>query len=65
MQLCNSKPNVSPLLQPLLTIISSPQTNDEISAQLAELLGFDEITLAMDILDNRLVVKEKVGHDVF
>ena len=56
----NSKPNIFPSLRPLLTIISSPQTNDEISAQLAELLGFNEIALAVDILENRWLVKEKV-----
>jgi hypothetical protein len=52
-------------LRPLLTIISSPQTDDEISAQLAELIGFDEIALVVDILENRSLVKEKVGRDVF
>ena len=63
--LCNSNPNIFPLLQPLLAIISSPQTNDEISTQLAELIGFDEIALVVDILENRSLVKEKVGPVVF
>ena len=52
-------------MRPLLTIISSPQLNDEISAQIAELIGFDEIALVVDILENRSLVKEKVGEDVF
>lgn len=60
-----SNPNIFPSLRPLLTIISSPQTDDEISAQLAELIGFDEIALVVDILENRSLVKEKVGRDVF
>ncbi|KAF8812579.1 Sec63-domain-containing protein [Phlegmacium glaucopus] len=55
-----SKPLIFPSLQPLLTIISSPQTNDEISAQLAELLGFNEIALIVDILDNRSLVREEL-----
>ena len=63
--LCNSNPNIFPSLRPLLTIVSSPQTNDEISAQLAELIGFDEIALVVDILENRSLVKEKVGQDMF
>jgi hypothetical protein len=63
--LYNSNPNIFPSLRPLLTIISSAQTNDEISAQLAELIGFNEIALVVDILENRLLVKEQVGHDVF
>lgn len=58
--LCNSNPNVFPSL---LAIISSPQTNDEISAQLAELIGFNEIALVVDILENRSLVKDKVGRD--
>ena len=58
--LCNSNPNIFPVLRPLLKIISSPQTNDDISAQLAELIGFDEIALVVDILENRSLVKEKV-----
>lgn len=62
---CNSIPNIFPSLRPLLTIISSSQTNDEISAQLVELIGFNEIALVVDILENRSLVKEKVGHDVF
>lgn len=54
-----NKPNIS-LLRPLLTIISSSQANHEISAQLAELLGFNEIALVVDILENRSLVKEKL-----
>jgi len=61
----HSKSDIFPSLRPLLAIISSPQTNDGISAQLAELLGFNEITLVMDILENRSLVKEKVGRDAF
>lgn len=63
--LCNRNPNIFPSLRPLLTIISSSQTNYEISAQLAELIGFDEIALVVDILENRSLVKEKVGRDEF
>ena len=63
--LCNSNPNIFPSLRPLLTIISSPQTNDEIFTPLAELIGFDEIALVVDILENRSLVKEKVGRDMF
>jgi len=41
------------IIQSLLSILSSPRTNDEISGEIAELLGYEEIELVMHILDNR------------
>ncbi|KAF9569347.1 Sec63-domain-containing protein [Agrocybe pediades] len=41
------------IAQSLLSILSSSRSNDEISGEIAELLGYDEIELVMHILDDR------------
>ncbi|KAF9483938.1 Sec63-domain-containing protein [Pholiota conissans] len=47
------KPEVERLTQSLRTILSSSRTDEEISAELAELLGYDEIELIIHILEDR------------
>ncbi|CAA7259895.1 unnamed protein product [Cyclocybe aegerita] len=49
------------LVQSLLQILSSIRTNDEISNELTELLGFDEIETIVKILDNRYAVVEELS----
>ena len=63
-QLPHSKPNLEPLLPSLLSIISSSQPNETISEELVEMLGFEEIDLAMEVLDNRQEVTKEVSRDV-
>ncbi|KAJ3862945.1 Sec63-domain-containing protein [Lentinula novae-zelandiae] len=47
------KPDVEHFLGSLQSILASPLHDDEISGELAELVGFDEIELVMDIIKNR------------
>ncbi|KAJ3793124.1 Sec63-domain-containing protein [Lentinula aff. detonsa] len=52
-------PDVEHLLGSLQSILTLPRHDDEISGELVELLGFDNIELVMDILKERhLLVKE-------
>ena len=55
------KPNVKPLLATLRSTLSSHQPNDDISGDLAELVGFDDIELVMEILDNRAFIVQEVS----
>ncbi|THV08678.1 Sec63-domain-containing protein [Dendrothele bispora CBS 962.96] len=48
-----SKANVEHLLEPLLSTLSSNRRDDEISADLAELIGFEDIELVMEIMHER------------
>lgn len=48
-----SKPNIEPLIPSLLTTLSSERQDDDISGELVEAIGFDNIELATDILVNR------------
>ena len=48
--------------QSLLQILSSNRSNDEISAELAELLGFDELELVAEIVADRVELYAKVLH---
>lgn len=47
------KPQIEPLLMSLNSLLSSSRPNESISEELAELIGFEEIELAMDILNQR------------
>ncbi|OSX59244.1 hypothetical protein POSPLADRAFT_1048584 [Postia placenta MAD-698-R-SB12] len=47
------KPNIEPLIPSLLTTLSSERQDDDISGELVEAIGFDNIELATDILVNR------------
>lgn len=50
------KPHLRPLLGSLHTILSSDRHNDDISGEIAEMVGFDEIDLVMDMLNERAAV---------
>ncbi|KAI0321843.1 Sec63-domain-containing protein [Amylostereum chailletii] len=56
-----SKPNVEALLGPLREILSSSRSTEAISEELSDLIGFDDIELVMDILQNRDGVAVDVG----
>ncbi|KAJ3810639.1 Sec63-domain-containing protein [Lentinula lateritia] len=59
------KPDVEHLLGSLQSILASPLHDDEISGELAELVGFDEIELVMDIIRNRhSLVQELQGRSI-
>jgi antiviral helicase SLH1 len=45
----------------LHSTLSSTRPNDDISADIAELVGFDDIELVMEILDNRATVVQEVS----
>lgn len=49
----NRKPNGHLMLDSVRSILSSGRPDDAISGELAELLGFDELELATEILSNR------------
>lgn len=58
------KPNGALLLDSLRSALSSPRSNDDISTELVELIGFDDIELVMEILSNRPAVVKEVSSDV-
>lgn len=44
-----------------MDLLSSSRTNDEISSEVAELVGFDHIELVMDLLGSRLSAAKDVS----
>ncbi|KAG6837982.1 hypothetical protein H0H93_008376 [Arthromyces matolae] len=54
------KPNISALQGSIRAILSSDRGDDVISGELAEIVGFDDIDLVMDILKDRFVVLQEV-----
>ena len=60
----NRKTDEEHLIQSLEPILASNRTNEAISIELAELLGFDEIELIMGILDSRASVIQQVRNDL-
>ena len=60
----NRKTDAEHLIQSLQPILASNRTNEAISIELAELLGFDEIELIMGILDSRASVIQQVRNDL-
>ncbi|KDQ64891.1 hypothetical protein JAAARDRAFT_241300 [Jaapia argillacea MUCL 33604] len=48
-----SKPNIQQLLPTVQSILASSRPNEAISEELAEIIGFEDIELVMDILTNR------------
>ncbi|KAG6868444.1 hypothetical protein C0993_002582 [Termitomyces sp. T159_Od127] len=57
---CYRKQSLSPLLDSIRDIISSHREDDVISGQLAEIIGFDDIDLVMDILKDRSGVAQEL-----
>src|SRR6266545_5808996 len=56
----SSKASSGHVLQPLLDILSSERSNDEISSEMVGLLGYDELELIMQILADRINVRQEV-----
>ncbi|EMD40635.1 hypothetical protein CERSUDRAFT_130708 [Gelatoporia subvermispora B] len=56
-----SKPNAEAILNSLLSTLSSSRPDDAISEDLAELIGFEDIELVMDILSNRASVAKDIS----
>lgn len=54
------KSHFEPLLRSLHSILSSSRPNDAISEELAEMLGFDELELLVEILDARGSITNEV-----
>ncbi|KAG6832920.1 hypothetical protein H0H92_004804 [Tricholoma furcatifolium] len=54
------KPNLQPLLEPIRVALSSNRGEDVIFEELTELIGFDDIDLVMDIVQNRGTVAREV-----
>ena len=48
-----------------MVLLSSSRTNDEISSEIAELVGFDQIELVMDLLGSRRSVAKEVSTFAF
>lgn len=58
------KPNVEPLLVTMQTILTSPRKDDDISGELAELIGYEDIELVVEILNNRPLVVQEVRREI-
>ncbi|KAF5387927.1 hypothetical protein D9615_000311 [Tricholomella constricta] len=52
--------NIRPLLGSLRTALSSDRADDVISGEIAEIVGFDDIELAMDILKDRVSLAKEL-----
>ncbi|KAL7282501.1 hypothetical protein ACG7TL_003972 [Trametes sanguinea] len=48
-----SKPEIEHVLPPLVSLLSSPEPDEAISEELVEMIGFDNIELAMQLLAKR------------
>lgn len=55
-----SDPRTAPLIPSLAQLLSSPKKDEEISEEVAELLGFDAIELVMEVIRKRLPLSYKV-----
>ena len=53
-------PNGSVLLDAISSALSSPRSDDAISEELFDLIGYDHIELVMEILQNRAGVVQEV-----
>ncbi|GJE84444.1 Sec63 domain-containing protein [Phanerochaete sordida] len=56
-----SKPQAEPLLVSLNALLSSSRPNESISDELAETIGFEEIELAMEILEHRSSLSQEIS----
>ncbi|TFK43400.1 Sec63 Brl domain-containing protein [Crucibulum laeve] len=55
------KPNSRLLLENLLSILSSLHPNEEISGEVAELVGFQDIEIVMEIINNRSTITQELS----
>jgi len=55
------KPNAESILTSLGVILSASTPNDDISDELAQLIGFDDIELVIKIIENRAAVLKEVS----
>lgn len=49
------------ILNGLLSILTKRASEDEVSAELADILGYEELDLVSEILANRQVVRREVS----
>lgn len=56
------KQNLQPLLSNLATILLSNKSDDAISEEILELLGFEEMDLVSDVLRDRKAVGQEASH---
>jgi len=47
--------------EPVMAILQSKRPDDDISAELAELLGFEDIDLVMELIHNRSQIVEQLA----
>lgn len=57
---CHRKPNSEFLFKALYSVLSSDRPNDDISGEVADIIGFEDIDLAMEILDHRVPILQEV-----
>lgn len=56
---------MEPVLATLQSTLASSRPNDEVSGEIAELIGFEEIELVMDIMAHRALVSQDVSSAMF
>lgn len=57
------KPNVEPLLESLHSILSQPRDHD-VSGEVAEAVGYEDMDMIMEILNTREELVKQVGSDI-
>ena len=55
------KPNHDTLIPAIRLLLSSPAPNDVVSEQMAELIGFEDLDLVMELLEKREVNNQIVS----
>ncbi|KAH9943329.1 Sec63-domain-containing protein [Epithele typhae] len=56
-----SKPALEPLLETLLSLLISSRSDDDISGELAELVGFDNIDLSSSLISSRKEAAQQIS----
>lgn len=54
-------PQLEHVLEPLLSLLSSEQTNDAISEELVEIIGFDHMDLSTELLERRADARDQIS----
>lgn len=54
-------PQLEHVLEHLLSVLSSDKTDDAISEELVEIIGFDHMDLSMELLENRADARDQIS----
>jgi hypothetical protein len=64
LELLTRKPNAEPLFESLYSILSQPRDHD-VSGEVAEAVGYEDMDMIMEILQNRETLVKQVRFDLY